>query len=53
MFIVNVCIQIAGVTKLGCDVLLTKLALWLVVFWLSVGACLKSSLANLLGKLAS
>ena len=46
MFISDVCIQIAGVTKPGCDVLLTKLALWLVdVFWLSVGVCLESKIA--------
>ena len=30
MFIPDVCIQIAGITKPGCDVLLIKLALWLV-----------------------
>ena len=46
MFIPDVCIQIAGVSKAGCDVLLAKLALWLVnVFWLSIGVCLESKIA--------
>ena len=46
MFVFDVCVQIAGVSEVGYDLLLTQLALRLVtVLRFSVHICLKSKIA--------